>query len=89
MTDARLFSSRPSTPPQPLSSGYKSHISIDRKFQLIRKWKTIHAAARDGARLREGLLDKTNTASNRLGRHRLSLESQCRFLCLERIRTTA
>ncbi len=44
--------------------GYKSHISIDRKFRFIRKWKTTHAAASDGARLREGLLDKINTASN-------------------------
>ncbi|MFS8366653.1 transposase [Acetobacter oryzifermentans] len=43
--------------------GYKSHISIDRKFRLIRKWKTTDAAASDGARLREGLLDKGNTAS--------------------------
>ncbi len=38
--------------------GYKSHVSMDRKFRLIRKWKTT-----DGARLREGVLDKTNTAS--------------------------
>ncbi|BAK82470.1 IS5 family transposase [Komagataeibacter medellinensis] len=44
--------------------GYKSHISIDRKFRLIRKWKATDAAASDGARLREGLLDKTNTASS-------------------------
>ncbi|MBS1035221.1 IS5 family transposase [Gluconobacter cerinus] len=43
--------------------GYKSHISIDRKFRLIRKWKTTDAAASDGARLREGLLDKNNTSS--------------------------
>ncbi len=43
--------------------GYKSHISIDRKFRLIRKWKATDAAASDGARLREGLLDKTNMAS--------------------------
>ncbi|WP_264779051.1 transposase, partial [Gluconobacter sphaericus] len=43
--------------------GYKSHISIDRKFRLIRKWKTTDAAASDGARLREGLLDRSNTAS--------------------------
>ncbi|OAJ67067.1 transposase [Gluconobacter cerinus] len=42
---------------------YKSHIAIDRKFRFIRKWKTTDAAAGDGARLREGLLDKTNTAS--------------------------
>ena len=43
--------------------GYKSHVSIDRKFRFIRKWKTMDAAASDGTRLREGLLDKTNTAS--------------------------
>ncbi|MCP1203675.1 IS5 family transposase [Acetobacter oryzoeni] len=43
--------------------GYKSHVSIDRKFRLIRKWKTTDAAVSDGARLREDLLDKTNTAS--------------------------
>lgn len=43
--------------------GYKSHISIDRRFRLIRKWKATDAAASDGARLRERLLDKTNTAS--------------------------
>ena len=43
--------------------GYKSHVSIDRKFRFIRKWKTTDATASDGARLRVGLLDKTNTAS--------------------------
>ncbi|KXV41624.1 transposase [Gluconobacter japonicus] len=43
--------------------GYKSHVSIDRKYRFIRKWKTTDAAASDGARLREGLLDKSNTAS--------------------------
>ncbi|WP_415614072.1 transposase [Lentilactobacillus hilgardii] len=44
--------------------GCKSHISIDRKFRFIRKWKTTPAAASDSARLREGLLDKTNTTSS-------------------------
>jgi len=44
--------------------GYKSHISIDRKFRLIRKWKATDAAASDGARLREGLLNGSNTASD-------------------------
>ncbi|MCP1244125.1 IS5 family transposase [Acetobacter lambici] len=44
--------------------GYKSHISIDRKFRLIRKWKTTDATTSDGARLREGLLDRSNTASD-------------------------
>ncbi|MBS0984466.1 transposase, partial [Gluconobacter cerinus] len=41
-----------------------SHVSIDRKFRFIRKWRTTDAAASDGARLKEGLLDKTNTASS-------------------------
>jgi hypothetical protein len=53
----------PSGPPLSFF-GYKSHVSIDRKFRLIRKWKATDAAASDGARLREGLLDKTNTASS-------------------------
>ncbi|WP_215764950.1 transposase, partial [Gluconobacter sp. P1D12_c] len=44
--------------------GYKPHVSIDRKYRFIRKWKTTDAAASDGARLREGLLDKANTASS-------------------------
>ena len=44
--------------------GYKNHISIDRRFRLIRCWKTTDASAHDGARLREGLLDRSNTGSN-------------------------
>lgn len=43
--------------------GYQNHISIDRGFGFIRKWLATDAAAYEGARLREGLLDKTNTAS--------------------------
>ena len=43
--------------------GYKNHVSIDKAFGLIRTWMATDAAAHDGARLREGLLDKTNTAS--------------------------
>ena len=43
--------------------GYQNHVSIDRRFGLIRKWQATDAAAYEGARLREGLLDKTNTAS--------------------------
>ncbi|WP_171840728.1 IS5 family transposase [Asaia bogorensis] len=43
--------------------GYKFHISIERQFRFIRKWKATDAAASDGARLKEGLLDKANTAS--------------------------
>ncbi len=44
--------------------GYKNHISIDRRFRLIRRWKATDASAHDGARLREGLLDRSNTGSN-------------------------
>lgn len=43
--------------------GYQNHVSIDRRFGLIRRWRATDAAAYEGARLREGLLDKTNTAS--------------------------
>lgn len=42
--------------------GYKNHISIDRRFGLIRRWDTTDAAAHDGAQIRKDLLDKTNTA---------------------------
>ena len=43
--------------------GYQNHISIDRGFGFIRKWEATDAAAYEGARRREGLLDKNNTAS--------------------------
>jgi transposase, IS5 family len=55
-----------STPPLDLAIptfGYQNHISIDRGFGFIRKWSATDAAAYEGRRLREGLLDKTNTAS--------------------------
>jgi IS5 family transposase len=55
-----------STPPVDLAIpvfGYQNHISIDRGFGFIRRWSTTDAAAYEGRRLREGLLDKTNTAS--------------------------
>jgi IS5 family transposase len=42
--------------------GYQNHVSIDRGFGFIRKWTATDAAAYEGRRLREGLLDKTNTA---------------------------
>lgn len=38
--------------------------AIDRNYDLIRKWQGTGAAAYEGARLREGLLDKSNTASS-------------------------
>jgi len=44
--------------------GYKPHISIDRRHGLIRRAKVADAAAHDGARLREGLIDPNNTASD-------------------------
>ena len=44
--------------------GYKSHISIDRRHGIIRRGLTTDAAAHDGARLREGLIDPANTASD-------------------------
>jgi IS5 family transposase len=43
--------------------GYKTHISIDVAHRFIRRQKVTDAAAHDGARLREGLVDPTNTAS--------------------------
>ena len=42
--------------------GYQNHIAIDRRFGLIRRWLATDAAAYEGAKLREGLLDKINTA---------------------------
>jgi IS5 family transposase len=43
--------------------GYQNHISIDCGFGFIRQWAATDAAAYEGRRLRQGLLDKTNTAS--------------------------
>ena len=43
--------------------GYKNHISIDRRHGFIRLWDVTDAAAHDGAMLRRGLLDRSNTAS--------------------------
>ena len=40
--------------------GYKSHISIDRRHGVIRRQMVTDAAAHDGARLREGLIDPNN-----------------------------
>ena len=54
-----------STPPVDLAIplfGYQNHVSIDRRFSFIRRWAATDAAAYEGRRLRQGLLDKTNTA---------------------------
>jgi transposase, IS5 family len=42
--------------------GYQNHIGIDKGFGFIRTWAVTDAAAYEGKLLREGLLDKTNTA---------------------------
>jgi transposase, IS5 family len=42
--------------------GYQNHIAIDCGFGFIRQWRATDAAAYEGARLRDGLIDKTNTA---------------------------
>lgn len=42
--------------------GYQNHIAIDKGFGFIRTWAVTDAAAYEGKRLREGLLDRTNTA---------------------------
>lgn len=44
--------------------GYKNHVSVDRRHKIIRRQKITDAAAADGARLREGLIDPNNTASD-------------------------
>ncbi len=56
-----------STPPVDLAIpvfGYQNHISVDRGFGFIRKWSATDAAAYESRRLRDGFLDKTNTASS-------------------------
>src|SRR5215472_8795722 len=40
--------------------GYQNHVSIDRRFGFIRRWAATDAAAYEGRRLRQGLLDKNN-----------------------------
>src|SRR5438552_8681388 len=55
-----------STPPVDLAIplfGYQNHVSIDRRFGFIRRWAATDAAAYEDRRLRQGLLDKSNTAS--------------------------
>ena len=63
---ARLDAEASKTSPEIASPvfGYKSHIGIDRRHGLIRTWLVTDAAAHDGARLREGLIDPNNTASD-------------------------
>ena len=44
--------------------GCKSHLSIDVRHGFIQRQMVTDAAAYNGARLREGLIDRTNTASS-------------------------
>ena len=44
--------------------GYHNYISIDREHGLSRKWRATDTAAYEGTRLREGLLDRTNTSKS-------------------------
>ena len=60
---ARADGSKPAVDIAIPTFGYQNHVSIDRQYGLIRRWDATDAAAYEGARLREGLLDKTNTAS--------------------------
>src|SRR5690348_8544278 len=50
-------------PRQVPAFGYKSHLSIDRRHGLVRRWTATDAAAHDGAHLGE-LIDRENTASD-------------------------
>jgi transposase, IS5 family len=43
--------------------GYQNRVSIDRRFAFIRRWAATDAAAYEGCRSRQGLLDSSNTAS--------------------------
>lgn len=52
----------PSTDFAILFFGYKSYVSIDRKFRLTRKYNAMDAAVSGGARLCEGLLNHSNKA---------------------------
>lgn len=48
--------------------GHQNHVSIDREHGVFRRWDVTDAAAYEGARLREGLLDKSNCGRG-VGRH--------------------
>jgi IS5 family transposase len=46
------------------SFGYQNQVSIDREHGLISRWAVTDAAKFEGAKLCDGLLDKTNKASS-------------------------
>lgn len=43
--------------------GYQNHLSIDRRYGLIRRFAVTDAAAYEGRLLRRGLLDQSNTSN--------------------------
>jgi IS5 family transposase len=59
----RVDGTKPATDIAIPTFGYQTHISIDRHYGLIRRWQATDAAAYEGARLRQDLLDRNNTAS--------------------------
>ncbi len=66
--DAPMTAANPGFQQQPieiaiLCFGNKMQIRIDRRHGIIRCRLVTHAAAHDGTRLREGLIDKADTAS--------------------------
>lgn len=62
--------------------GYKNHVSIDRKHGIIRRCVVTDAVrgGADGARLREGLVDPANTASDIWGDSAYRSEANEAFL---------
>jgi IS5 family transposase len=60
---ARAWFNAASRSSNPAIFGYRNHVSIDRRFGFIRRWAATDAATYEGRRLRQGLLDKSNTAS--------------------------
>jgi transposase, IS5 family len=67
--------------------GSQNPLGIDQGFGFIRTWKATDAAAYEGRMLREGLLDRSNTASG-LGRYGLPVRSQPALHGRERLRLT-
>lgn len=60
---------------------YKSDISLDRKFWLIRKWKETDGAASDSARVKGGLLDRSRTVGLACATMRIGLANIIYNIC--------
>ena len=59
---------------------YQNHVAIDRRFGFIRRWAATDAAAYEGRRLRQGLLDSSNTASGVWAETAVQIGGQLTFL---------